>query len=71
LRIYCYLAQNNLIEKLPMALWVYNTSLHSALGNCSSIKALMRFQPKGPYNLPHGDPSERAIQGETKAKDIQ
>jgi hypothetical protein len=31
----------------------------------------MGFQPKGLYNLPYGDPPERAIQGETKAKDIQ
>jgi hypothetical protein len=31
----------------------------------------MGFQPKGPYNLPYGDPSERAIQGETRAKNIQ
>jgi hypothetical protein len=54
-----------------MALWVYNTSLHSALGNCSSAKALMGFQPKGPYDLFYGDPSEKAIQGETRAKDIQ
>jgi hypothetical protein len=54
-----------------MALWIYNTSLHSALGNCSSAKALMGFQLKGPYNLPYGDPPERTIQGETKARNIQ
>jgi hypothetical protein len=71
LRIYCYFAQNNWVEKLPIASWVYNILLHSALGNYSFAKALMGFQPKGPYNLPYGDPSERAIQGETRAKDIQ
>jgi hypothetical protein len=31
----------------------------------------MEFQPKGPYDLPYGDPLESAIQGETRAKDIQ
>jgi hypothetical protein len=54
-----------------MALWVYNTSLYSALGDCFSAKVLMEFQFKGPYNLPYGDPSEKAIQGETRAKNIQ
>jgi transposase InsO family protein len=71
LRIYCCFAQNDWVEKLPMASWVYNTSLYSALGNCSSIKALIKFQSKGFYNLLYGDPLERTIQGETKAKDIQ
>jgi hypothetical protein len=71
LRTYYYFAQNNWIEKLPMASWIYNTSLHSALNNYFSAKALMEFQPKSPYNLPYGDPSEKAIQGETKTKDIQ
>jgi hypothetical protein len=71
LRIYCCFAQNDWVEKLPMALWVYNTSLHSALGDYSPAKALMGFQSKGPYDLPYGDLSKRAIQGETRAKDIQ
>jgi transposase InsO family protein len=71
LRIYCYFAQNDWIEKLLMASWVYNTLLHSALGNCSSAKALMGFQSKGPYDLPYGDLLKRAIQEETKAKNIQ
>jgi transposase InsO family protein len=71
LRIYCCFAQNNWIEKLPMASWIYNISLYSALGNYSPAKALMEFQPKGPYDLPYGDPPEKAIQGETKAKNIQ
>jgi hypothetical protein len=71
LRIYYYFAQNNWIEKLPIASWVYNISLHSALNDYSPAKALMEFQPKGPYDLPHGDLLERAIQGETKAKNIQ
>jgi hypothetical protein len=54
-----------------MALWVYNTSLHSALNDYSLAKALMGFQPKGPYNLPYGDPPEKAIQGGIRAKEIQ
>jgi hypothetical protein len=54
-----------------MASWIYNISLHSALDDCSPAKALMGFQPKGLYNLPYGDPSEKAIQGKTRAKDIQ
>jgi transposase InsO family protein len=43
LRIYCCFAENDWIEKFPIASWIYNILLYSALGDCSFAKALMGF----------------------------
>jgi transposase InsO family protein len=71
LRTYCCFIQNNWVEKLPMAEWTYNTATNASFQDCSPAKALMGYQPRGPWNLPSGDPPERVIWGETRAKEIQ
>jgi hypothetical protein len=54
-----------------MAEWTYNTATNASFQDCSPAKALMGYQPRGPWDLPSGDPPERVIRGETRAKEIQ
>jgi transposase InsO family protein len=70
LRTYCCYEQNDWVEKLPMAEWVYNTSIHSAHGQTPAM-TLRGYQPRGPSDPPSSKPPARAKKAEERAEQIR
>lgn len=70
LRTFCNYEQNDWVEKLPLAEWVYNTSVHSATKQ-TPAHLFMGFQPRGPYDLAAVTPGKNAVKGSERAQQLQ
>ncbi|RYP44155.1 hypothetical protein DL768_009354 [Monosporascus sp. mg162] len=70
LRVFCNHEQNDWAEKLPLAEWAYNTSIHSAHKQTPAY-VLYGYHPRGPFDLEGESARANATRASERAERLQ